>query len=74
LGIQTSASPPLEPRPGSKPGPSAQPGAGNEGSWLGRGRVSQPSAPAGTGGKIKENTDYYNMVELLTQIGVMPAP
>jgi steroid delta-isomerase-like uncharacterized protein len=26
------------------------------------------------GGKIKENTDYYNMVELLTQIGVMPAP
>jgi hypothetical protein len=26
------------------------------------------------GGKIKENTDYYNMVELLPQIGVMPAP
>jgi steroid delta-isomerase-like uncharacterized protein len=26
------------------------------------------------GGKIKENTDYYNMVELLTQIGVLPAP
>ena len=26
------------------------------------------------GGKIKENTDYYNMVELLSQIGMLPAP
>lgn len=26
------------------------------------------------GGKIKENTDYWNMAEFLTQIGVMPAP
>jgi steroid delta-isomerase-like uncharacterized protein len=26
------------------------------------------------GGKIKENTDYWNMAEMLMQIGVMPAP
>lgn len=26
------------------------------------------------GGKIKENTDYWNMVEFLTQVGMMPAP
>lgn len=26
------------------------------------------------GDKIKENTDYWNMAEMLTQIGVMPAP
>jgi steroid delta-isomerase-like uncharacterized protein len=26
------------------------------------------------GGKIKENTDYWNMVEFLTQVGLMPAP
>ncbi|MBO0691124.1 MAG: SgcJ/EcaC family oxidoreductase [Candidatus Dormibacteraeota bacterium] len=26
------------------------------------------------GGKIKENTDYWNLAEMLTQIGLMPAP
>ena len=26
------------------------------------------------GGRIKENTDYWNMVEFLTQVGLMPAP
>jgi steroid delta-isomerase-like uncharacterized protein len=25
-------------------------------------------------GKIKENTDYWNMVELLSQIGLLPVP
>jgi steroid delta-isomerase-like uncharacterized protein len=25
------------------------------------------------GGKIKENTDYWNMIEFLTQVGLMPA-
>jgi hypothetical protein len=24
------------------------------------------------GGKIKENTDYWNMVELLSQLGMLP--
>jgi steroid delta-isomerase-like uncharacterized protein len=26
------------------------------------------------GGKIKQNTDYWNMVEFLAEVGLMPAP